>query len=146
MAKEPGRKFAVADTPAGILIVGAPSRINYQLYRGMLMSEDMAQKAQAPDTLLMACAVDPDSAAMKVLLDSYPGLGDLPGRRHHERRALKKIKAARSRFKRDSIYAAECWAALFRGDDSEESIVAGEQFHKAVVYSIAWVEAHRKGK
>ena len=78
MSKEPGRRFAVADTPAGFLIVGNPSQANYQLYRGMLMSEDMAQKAQAPDTLLKACAVDPDQGAMTALLKDYPGLAGNP--------------------------------------------------------------------
>jgi hypothetical protein len=78
MSKEPDRLLAVADTPAGILIVGNPSQANYQLYRGMLMSDDMAQKAQAPDSLLKACAVDPDTAGMTALLKKYPGLAGNP--------------------------------------------------------------------
>ena len=70
----PKRRLFVADSPAGVLILGNPSRANYLYYRSLIQGDDPADKAKAADVLLKYCAVDPDSGAIEALLDDYPGL------------------------------------------------------------------------
>lgn len=70
----PKRRLFVADSPAGMLILGNPSRANYLYYRSLIQGDDPADKAKAADVLLKACAVDPTSDAVEAMLDDYPGL------------------------------------------------------------------------
>ena len=72
------RRLYVADSPAGSLILGAPSKVAYRAYRTMLLSEEASDKERAADTLLIACAVDPDPMQMKALLDDYVALAGSP--------------------------------------------------------------------
>jgi hypothetical protein len=44
-------------------------------------------------------------------------------------------------FRADSLYAARCYSALFRGSRSVHAAIAGEQLHRAVSYWCAWIEA-----
>ena len=77
-AANPKRRLYVADSPAGTLILGAPRAIDFQAYRALIMSDDAAEKAKAPNMLLVACAVDPDRNAMAELLTDYVGLAGNP--------------------------------------------------------------------
>ena len=73
-AINPKRRLYVVDSPAGILILGAPSRANYLLYLAMAMSDEASEKVQARESILKACAVDPPLEAYAQILDDYPGL------------------------------------------------------------------------
>ena len=72
------RRLYVADSPAGSLILGAPSKAAYRAYRTMLLSDEASDKERAADTLLIACAVDPDATEMKALLEDYVALAGAP--------------------------------------------------------------------
>lgn len=74
----PKRRIYTADSPAGMLILGSPRAIDYMAYRTLLFSDDPAEKAKAPNTLLLACAVDPDAAAMKAVLEDYVAIAGEP--------------------------------------------------------------------
>ena len=73
-AAHPKRRLFIADSPAGVLILGNPSRQNYLYYRSLIQGDDPADKAKAADVLLKACAIDPTSDAVEAMLDDYPGL------------------------------------------------------------------------
>ena len=73
-AINPKRRLYVVDSPAGVLILGTPSRANYMLYLAMAMSDEASEKVNARETILKACAVDPPVEAYAQILDEYPGL------------------------------------------------------------------------
>jgi hypothetical protein len=77
-AANPGKRLYVVDSPAGVLILGRPSRANYLLYLAMAMSDDATEKVNARETILKACAVDPPVEAYGALLEEYPGLPGNP--------------------------------------------------------------------
>ena len=68
----------MASSPAGDLILGVPRLAEYNAYRAMLFSDDVNDKARAANVLLIACAVDPDAAGMRTLLDDYVALAGAP--------------------------------------------------------------------
>ena len=70
----PKRRLYVVDSPAGLLILGTPSRANYLLYLSMAMSEEASEKVAARETILKACAVDPPPEAYSSILEDFPGL------------------------------------------------------------------------
>jgi hypothetical protein len=77
-ARFPGRRLYVADSPAGDLILGKPRRQDYEAWLALILSDDAAEKAKAPRTILLACAVDPDAEGMRAALDEYPALASFP--------------------------------------------------------------------
>jgi hypothetical protein len=70
----PKRRLYTCDSPAGVLILGAPNKAAYAAYRTMVLSDEASDKANAANTLLIACAVDPDPRAMAELLGDYVAL------------------------------------------------------------------------
>ena len=73
-AQNPKRRLYAVDSPAGVLILGTPSRANYMLYLAMAMGDEPSEKVQARETILKACAVDPPPEAYGAILEDYPGL------------------------------------------------------------------------
>lgn len=70
----PKRRLYIADSPAGILIFGAPKPSDYEMYLTLALSDEAADKVTARKTLLRMCAADPDLAGIEALLLEYPGL------------------------------------------------------------------------
>jgi hypothetical protein len=77
-AANPKRRLYVAESPAGTLILGAPRGVDFAAYRTMILGDDPTEKAKAPDMLLIACAVDPGPADMKLILADYVGIAGNP--------------------------------------------------------------------
>lgn len=77
-AKFPKKRLYVADSPAGELILGNPRRQDYDAFMSLALSDEPSEKAKAPKTILMACAVDPTPAEMKDLLEEWPALAAFP--------------------------------------------------------------------
>lgn len=77
-AAEPKRKLFVADSPAGVLILGTPSRANYLLYRQYIQGDDATDKAKAPDVLFQACMVDPPVAEAQRIFEECPAIAGCP--------------------------------------------------------------------
>lgn len=77
-AANPRRRLYVIDSPAGVLILGTPSRANYMLYLTMAMSDEPSEKVAARETILKACAVDPSPEAYGAILEDFPGLPGNP--------------------------------------------------------------------
>lgn len=70
----PKRRLYVCECAAGTLILGAPNKAAYAAYRALALSDDAGEKANAANTLLIACAVDPDPRGMSLLLEDFVGL------------------------------------------------------------------------
>jgi hypothetical protein len=73
-AAHPKRRLYACDSPAGILVLGSPNKASYAAYRTLVLSDEPIDKANAANTLLIACAVDPDPRGMALLLEDYVAL------------------------------------------------------------------------
>lgn len=74
-AANPGRRLYPCDSPAGLLILGAPKPEGFMAYQTLRLSDEPGEKAKAANVLLIACAVDPDPETMaKVVLRDYVAL------------------------------------------------------------------------
>jgi hypothetical protein len=73
-AANPTRRMYVADSPAGLLIFGAPKRADYLMYMTMATSDEGSDKISAREMSLKICAVDPPTESYAALLEEWPGL------------------------------------------------------------------------
>jgi hypothetical protein len=73
-AANPTRSVVAANSSAGWLILGSPTRQQYLQYRILLRSEIPMDNARAIDELLMFCAINPSAVDVRGLLERYPAL------------------------------------------------------------------------
>jgi hypothetical protein len=70
----PGKRVRAIDSAAGVLVCVQPTRQQLLYYETMIWGDDVTVKAGAHEELLKMCVFDPDKAAMRTILEDWPGV------------------------------------------------------------------------